>query len=345
MSDTRSIRLSTRERRKLQDACRKSTDPGWRTRATIILHTDGGRSDSWIAAALRCSRRLVSTVRKRWREEGVAGLLDRREDNGDRKATEEYGHALVEVLEGSPTDFGYRRPTWTQRLLIEVLATRTGVRVSVSTMSRLLARLRIRRGRPKPLAPCPWSESDRKRRVRTLHRLIASLPPDEVAAWEDEADVDLNPRIGPDWMLPGTQRTVMTPGRNAKRYVAAALDASTGSLTWLSGKRKDSGLFIALLKKLLARHPSARRIHVLLDNYAIHSSRRTRAWLAERGERIRLHFLPPYCPDDNRIERSVFREMHANVTNNHRHATIEELRFAVETHFRNRNRAARRAAA
>jgi hypothetical protein len=275
----------------------------------------------------------------------MAGLVDRREDNGDRKATEEYGRALVEVLEGAPTDFGHRRPTWTQQLLIEVLATRTGVRVSVSTMSRLLARLRIRRGRPKPLAPCPWSESARKRRVRTLHRLIASLPADEVAVWEDEADVDLDPRIGSDWMLPGTQRTVMTPGRNVKRYVAAALDATTSSLTWISGKRKDSGLFIALLGKLLARHPNARRIHVVLDNYAIHSSRRTRAWLAERGERIRLHFLPPYCPDDNRIERCVFREMHANVTNNHRHATIEELLFAVETHFRNRNRAARRAAA
>lgn len=27
---------------------------------------------------------------------------------------------------------------------------------------------------------------------------------------EDEADIDLNPKIGSDWMLPGTQRRVMT---------------------------------------------------------------------------------------------------------------------------------------
>lgn len=36
-----------------------------------------------------------------------------------------------------------------------------------------------------------------------IHRLIESLPPDEVAVWEDEADIDLNPKIGSDWTLPG----------------------------------------------------------------------------------------------------------------------------------------------
>ena len=48
-------------------------------------------------------------------------------------------------------------------------------------------------------------------------------------------------------------------------------------------------------------------------------------WLKEFGQKFRLHFLPPYCPDDNRIERKVWREMHANVTINHRCRTIEEL--------------------
>jgi transposase len=64
---------------------------------------------------------------------------------------------------------------------------------------------------------------------------------------------------------------------------------------------------------------------VILDNYAIHTSVQTRVFLAEHGDRLRLHFLPPYCPDDNRIERRVWRELHANVTRNHRCGDIEEL--------------------
>lgn len=41
-----------------------------------------------------------------------------------------------------------------------------------------------------------------------------------------------------------------------------------------------------------------------------------------------LHFLPPYCPDGNRIER-VWLDQHANVTRNHRCKTIEELMVQV----------------
>jgi DDE superfamily endonuclease len=176
-----------------------------------------------------------------------------------------------------------------------------------------------------------------------IRALVESLAPGEAGVWEDEADVDLNPRIGPDWMLPGRQREVVTPGKNVKRYVACAMDARTDRLTWVTGRRKDSGLFIELLKKLLKVHADKKLVHVILDNYAIHSSTRTRVWLAEFGGRIRLHFLPPYCPDDNRIERKVFREMHANVTCNHAHPTIGALLRDVTRYLAARNRRLRSA--
>ncbi len=37
-----------------------------------------------------------------------------------------------------------------------------------------------------------------------------------------------------------------------------------------------------------------------------------------------LHFLPPYSPLHNRIEH-LWRELHANVTRNHRCKTLPEL--------------------
>ena len=150
-----------------------------------------------------------------------------------------------------------------------------------------------------------------------IHALIDSLPADEACVWEDEADIDLNPRIGADWTLPGEQRTVMTPGKNVKRYFAAAMDAHTDRLVWVKGKKKNSRLFIDLLKRLSKQYADRKVIHVILVNYSVHSSRQTRTWLAEHGGKFRLHFLPPYSPDDNRIERKLWREVHANVTTNH----------------------------
>lgn len=117
-----------------------------------------------------------------------------------------------------------------------------------------------------------------------IRSLGGSLPAAEAAVWEDELDVHLNPRVGPDWTLPGTQRVVMTPGRWTRR--------PAGWYGWPGG-RQDSRLFLELLKRLLKEYPGRRVIHGILDNYAIHSSKRTRLCLAEHGQRFRLHLLPP----------------------------------------------------
>jgi transposase len=327
-------------RSKLRRAAKRCKDADTRIRYLIVLRSADGWSGKRIVKALGCCAATVSRTLDRWEAYGEAGLVDRREDNGRTKADDLYADTVAWVLESTPREFFHRRPTWTRRLLVETAAAYTGVTVSLTTMGRLLKRLKVRRGRPKPTAPCPWSASARRTRVAAIQALIEALPPDEAAVWADEADVDLNPRIGFDWMLPGTQRTVPTPGTNVKRYFAAAMDARTERLVWVKGERKSSRLFIDLLKKLSVTYADRAVVHVILDNYCIHCSRQTRLWLAEFGHKFRLHFLPPYCPDDNRIERKVWREMHANVTVNHRCATIEELLAEVTYYLMAHNRRA-----
>jgi transposase len=326
----------------LERIAKRCKDANARNRYRIVLLTDQGWSGKRIGNALGCVPSTVSRTLDRWQCYGEAGLIDRREDNGNTKADEWYADVVAWILESTPQEFFHRRPTWTRRLLIETAKKYTaGVTVSLTTMGRLLRRLKVRRGRPKPMAPkCPWGEKARKLRVAAIHGLIDTLPASEAAVWEDEADVDLNPRIGLDYMLPGTQRQVPTPGKNVKRYFAAAMDAQTDRLVWVKGERKTSRLFIDLLKRLLSTYAEKAVIHVVLDNYTIHSSRQTRAWLEQFGQKFRLHFLPPYCPDDNRIERKVWREMHANVTVNHRCSTIKELTGEVAYYLMSHNRKA-----
>lgn len=339
--NTRRIVLHPQTRAKLQRDAKRCKDADTRIRYRIVLLSDQGQSGNQIARVLGCTASTVSRTLSRWEKYGQAGLIDRREDNGCVLADELYVRTVAWILESGPQEFFHRRPTWTQGLLIETARWYTGVTVSVTTMGRVLKRLRARRGRPKPDAPCPWSKSARKKRVDMIHALIDTLPAKEACVWEDEADIDLNPRIGLDWMLPGTQRRVMTPGKNVKRYLAGAMDARTDRVIWVRGERKNSRLFIDLLKKLLIEYADKRVIHVVLDNYVIHSSKQTRLWLAEFGGKFRLHFLPPYCPDDNRIERKLWREMHANVTVNHRCQTIEELLQEVMYYLAGHNRRAR----
>jgi transposase len=329
------LRFSVKER--LLKHLRRCRDAALKTRYLIIVNLAGGRHPDQTAQALNVHRSTVYRVAQRFRERGELGLLDHREDNGPDKLGEDYLAALDDAVRSRPPDHGWRRPTWTRELLVETLRRQTGVRVHVATMSRALALIKARRGRPRPTVGCPWPQAKKARRLRALRRLVASLPRREVAVYEDEVDIHLNPKIGLDWMGRGQQKEVETPGNNEKRYLAGARDVRTGQLTWVEGVKKTSELFVALLVKLWHAYPKAKVIHVILDNYRIHSSRYTEWALSCAKGRIRLHFLPPYCPSANPIER-VWQDLHANVTRNHTSPDMRSLMREVRLWLRRYNR-------
>jgi transposase len=331
------LRLDHRVKLQIRRIRRSTREAGLATRCQIVLHAAKGRSSRAIAEAVGCHRSWVSRVLTRFRDEGVPGLLDRREDNGQVKVTEEYLGQLYELVSARPTDYGRRRPTWTRELLAGVMAERSGTRINLGTMSRALKAIGARRGRPKPVVRCPWGQAAKERRIRAIRRLLASLPDDEVAVYEDEVDIHLNPKIGLDWMNRGQQKEVVTPGQNEKRYLAGAKNARTGELTIVEASQKNSALFVALLAALKEDYPRARRIHVILDNYRIHSSQISQQGLAGFEGRIILHFLPPYCPDENKIER-VWEDLHSEVTRNHNCRTMDELMENVRHFVRARSR-------
>jgi transposase len=74
----------------------------------------------------------------------------------------------------------------------------------------------------------------------------------------------------------------------------------------------------------------------VLDNYTIHTSKISQAAVADLGGRVVLHFLPPYCPMHNRIER-MWLDLHASVTRNHRCPDMDELMRDVVRYLMTRN--------
>lgn len=336
------LRLDRPVKHQVKKIQRKTRDKALALRCQVILLACEGVARKSIAIATGFDISWVQRIIRRFRHQGVATLYDGREDNGNVKADDEFLRELYKVVDTSPQDHGYSRPTWTQELLCKVMLKRTGVKVSCPTMSRALAKIGARHGRPKPIVLCPWNKSARTRRRRQLQQLIKALPADQVLYYEDEIDIHLNPKIGPDWMNRGTQKVVVTPGQNQKRYLAGAMDARTEQLIICESDRKNTSLFVDLLAKLVAANPKARTIHLILDNFKIHSSKAAQAAVASWGGKVKLHFLPPYCPDDNRIER-VWLDVHANVTRNHQCETIEDLMAEVRRYIRGRNSTRRKA--
>src|SRR5271157_1269069 len=315
----------------------KCRQAGVRVRYLIILNVWNGRGAREIAKVLHVHNTTVYRVVKRFQEHGEAALWDGREDNGREKLSEHFLAELDRVVRSNAEEHSWRRPTWTREMLVKTMARRTGVRIHVATMSRALALIRARRANPRPRVKCPWFPAVKTRRMNEIRRLLATLPKWEAAVYEDEVDIHLNPKIGLDWMGLGQQKEAMTPGQNEKRYLAGAKDVRTGEIHWVEADKKNSWLFWDLLYKLTRVYAEAKVIHVILDNYGIHSSNIIGVALGHFASRIRLRFLPPYCPDDNAIER-VWQDLHANVTRNHRCPTMKALMREVRYYLRKRNR-------
>ncbi|SUP81020.1 putative transposase [Yersinia pseudotuberculosis] len=81
--------------------------------------------------------------------------------------------------------------------------------------------------------------------------------------YEDEVDIDLNPKIGADWCMKGQQKRITTPGQNQKHYLAGTVNAMTGRVDYVSGSSKNSILFINMLEKLRQTYRRAETINVV----------------------------------------------------------------------------------
>lgn len=333
------VELSRQRKRFL---CRKyPKSGGWRFKRNIliILAAAEGKKVEEVADWFKLHRSSVWRIKQRFLQDGHRGLRDSRCLRGPPKATAEVAQILVELVRASPVRFGYARATWTRALLAEELYSRTGTRLSVTTVGRLLARIGAGWNRARPVVKCPWPEDKRKERLQEISDMLAGLPPGEIALFEDEVEIHLNPKIGFDWMMRAEQKEVVTPGQNQKGYLAGALEPVRDELVWVRGDRKDSALFISLLRQIASVCRDYMRIHLILDNYCIHKSKATRKELERLGGKIRLHFLPPYCPQANKMEL-VWLHLHRNVTCNHGCSEIGELMDRAENYLTSQRRSA-----
>ena len=332
----RGFHLARRARLWLRRLGRKTRDADVRVRCGVLLKVHSGMTCAAAARALDCAPSSAARMVARYRRRGEVSVIDGRVENGQRKVDADVCEGILKILEQSPPAYGYRRWTWTLELIAKVVAQVLGVALSVGHLGKLLHRWRVRWGRARPVAPrWSWKAAKRAARIASLHRLASKPLRGEVVVYADEVDIHLNPKIGFDWMLPGTQREIPTPGQNEKRYLAGAYDPRQQRLVYVAGDRKASWLFLNLLRALEEAYRWARVIHVILDNSIIHKSEVTRAWQSVHGAKLRLHFLPPYCQEENRIER-LWLDLHANVTRNHQCRSMAELMANVHHYLQTR---------
>jgi putative transposase len=301
----------------------------------ILLLSVAGRTPTEIAAVLFCSRSSVYRTVRAYR----AGLLGLEPDDDGRISPPvrttvlipTLRRSLLALLKAPPRAYGWCRTRWSCATLAATFKAKRGLTISAETMRRWVHEVGWVWKRATRVA-----KDDDPHRVERLARIrwvYEHLQRWEALVFADELDIPLLPKVGYAWMPQGTQVEVMTPGTNEKHYLAGALDVATGTLHHALGPRKTNGLFRDLLQTLEAAYPAAQyqRIYVVVDNYQIHKAKAVEEWLAQHP-RIRLLFLPTYCPRANPIERA-FGDVHDLCTRNHKRKRLRDLVADVVEHL------------
>jgi putative transposase len=340
-----SILLTPADRQTLLDYYRRDADPQVRLRAHILLLLAAGHPWATVSAVLFCSPSTINLWSRRFRAEGVSAVLGR--PRGRPSGTHIWAAVVVRwVLTLSPSHFRFARSRWSCEAVAVVLRQDYRVRVGRETVRLWLRASGLVWRRPRPVIRP--KDPDRERKLSALRALLKGLPADETAVFMDEVDVNLNPKVGCQWMLRGQQAAVETPGTNQKRYLAGSIHWRTGRVFLTEGLPKEgrsAALFLRHLDDLRRAFRHYRVVHVICDNAAFHKPDKSKAvkkYLDEWSGRVVLHYLPTYSPDCNPVER-VWWRLHEAVTRNHRCRTMGELLdltfdwFATRTHFRVRS--------
>jgi transposase len=319
------LRITAHERQVLLEQYRKGVNTRLRLRAHILLLLAQGYSWTLMAGVLFCSTRTIARWKTRMETGGIRTVVASSPQacTGLERGWREVVAAWV--TEYSPRHFGFLRSRWCCGVVALLLVELSEGQVSAETVRRWLHREQIVWRRPRPVVGP--SDPERAATLQALRRLLAILPANEIAVFQDEVDINTNPKIGAMWMRRGQQAQVLTPGTNEKRYLAGSLNWRTGALILTEGfpkQGRNAALFVRHLDDLRRHLLCYQKIHVICDNARFHDCRLVRQYLQHWGHRIVLHFLPKYAPDTNPIER-IWWHLHEEITRNHRCQTMEDL--------------------
>jgi hypothetical protein len=139
---------------------------------------------------------------------------------------------------------------------------------------------------------------------------------DIVLLFCDESEALTHPYLARAWAKRGADLRVPAPGQAKKVAMMGSLDWGRRKLIVTTSRTKRSSDFLAHLEAL--DHLSgpkpgtaARPVVIVLDNGPVHTSKASRAALADRAHWLTVGWLPKYAPELNDIE-VVWGDLKAN---------------------------------
>src|SRR5215813_14146005 len=198
---------------------------------------------------------------------------------------------------------------------------------SRSGLIALLHRLGLEYHKPEVI-PRRLDEAKQKAFIEGYEKLLNSLGDDEAVLFADAVHPTHAARPVGCWALKQEKLAIEQTSGRERINIHGAINLETGQTRMIDVETVNAASTITLLEAIEALYPMLALIHVFLDNARYHHAKLVQDWLARPECRIKLHFIPSYCPHLNPIER-LWGLMHRNVTHNKTYETCAQFADAA----------------
>jgi len=297
-----------------------------------------GKKQVEVANLFGITRQAVGKWMKAYREGGTKALKAKKKGRpkGGSLLPWQAAQIAKALVDRNPNQLKLPFYLWTREAVAQLIERRFGIRLSIWTVGRYLARWGFTP--QKPLRRAFEQKPEEVRRwLKEEYPTIRKQAKREKAEiyWGDEMGLRSDHAVGRSYGRRG--QTPIIPG-TGQRFGCNMISSITnrGRLNFMVFKKRfRSDVFTDFLRRLVRQ--SKRKVFLIVDSHPVHRSRKVKKWLEKNNHHIHLFFLPSYSPELNPDE-VLNQDVKSNAVGRRRASNQQELISNVRKYLRSRQR-------
>jgi transposase len=281
--------LSEKKKQELELLHRYEGDRRVCDRIKAVLLKSEGWTNITIAQALRIHEETVRQHLTDWIT--------------DEKLKPENGGSSSKLTDIQSRDLDVHLAETTYTKVIDICAyveATFSVRYTISGMTKWLKQHDFSYKHPKSV-PAKADLAKQEEFIEKYLNLVADTPENEPILFIDAAHPTMATKVVCGWIKKGVDKPIAQTASRTRVNIVGAIELATMNVISCRPDYVNAETTVAFFDQIKTAYPNAPKIHIILDQSGYHRSQLVRDAALEKN--IELHYLPPYSPNLNSIER------------------------------------------